>query len=101
MLLDTLGLEESKITIEKADGEAVASGKLGTGMTVLADGTRYSVAVKGDLTGEGNLNSRDLDAMMRHLTKENFLADIFAIAADLDNDNAITTKDLLALSRLY
>ncbi len=101
MLLDALGLESSKITIEKADGTAVTSGKLGTGMIVLADGTPYFVTVNGDLTGEGNVNSRDLDAVMKHLTKEKLLTDIFASAADLDKDKTITTKDLLALSRLY
>ncbi len=100
-LFDFLGLGTGDVTIKKADGRAVTSGKLGTGMIAFAGNTPYCVIVAGDLTGEGNVNSRDIDALMKHLTNENPLSDIFSKAADLDKDSIITTKDLLGLSRLY
>ncbi len=100
-LLDSVGFSSKKLHIEDTDGSAVTSGKLGTSMVIFADGTPYCVIVNGDLTGEGNVNSRDLGALMEHLTGENPLDSCFANAADINKDNAVTTKDLLALSRLY
>ena len=70
-------------------------------MTLIVKGSHYSIVVTGDLTGEGNVNSRDLDALMKHLTEEQQLTGIFISAADIDKDNMLSTKDLVLLSRLY
>ncbi len=100
-VFEYFGINSEDVILKKADGSIIASGKLSTGMTVVAEGSAYPVIVYGDLTGEGNVNSRDLDALMKHLTEEVLLSGEFETAADLDKDNIISTKDLLALARLY
>lgn len=100
-ILDYFGINSGDVIFRKADGSIITSGKLSTGMRVIAQETAYSVIVIGDLTGEGNVNTRDLDTLMKHLTEETLLKGEFAKAADLNKDNRITTKDLLKLSKLY
>lgn len=100
-LYKNLGIEKSELKVYKTDGNKVTSGSLGTGMLAEFSGKSYSLIVAGDLTGEGNINSRDLKALMNHLTDEVPLKEPYLTAADLHNDKKIDTKDLLALSKLY
>jgi len=86
----------------KADGSNINSGKLGTGATfALSTGEVITVVIYGELTGEGNVNSRDLKALLNHLSRKELLQGSFLISADLDSDGLITTKDLLMLSKMY
>lgn len=96
-----LYLDKSELTVKKQDGNYITEGKLGTGMTAQFKGMTYKIAVYGDITGEGNVNSRDLKALMEHLSGKTPLSDIYFTAADIDKDGILSTKDLLALSMLY
>lgn len=100
-LYKELGLKKADLTVCKPDGPVVDSGTLGTGMTAKFNGYTLQIIVLGDLTGEGNINSRDLKALMKHLSGESLLKGAYLEAADLYADNIVNTKDLLALSRLY
>lgn len=46
--------------VYKADGTLAKSGKLKTGFTAVIDSKTYVIAVCGDVTGEGNVNSKDV-----------------------------------------
>ncbi len=94
---------DSEITeIRKADGTVIKSGKLGTGATVkLTTGETITVVIYGEVTGEGNINSRDLKALLNHLSRKEYLSGSFLSAADADNDGEITTKDALKISLMY
>lgn len=96
-----LWLEKSELTVTKQDGSFVTEGRLGTGMTASFKGMVYKIVVYGDLTGEGNVNSRDMKALMEHLSGKAPLSGIYFTAADLDKDGCLTTMDLLAISKLY
>lgn len=88
--------------IAKADGTVIKSGKLGTGATVTFNtGECVTVIISGELTGEGNINSRDLKAILNHLSEKELLANSALIAADADKDGKITTKDALLISQMY
>lgn len=81
-----------------------ASGNIGTNNTVTFEKSgkkhTYIFIVLGDLTGEGNANSRDLYAMFGHLLYENPLISPFTISADLNGDNKISNIDLVMLARM-
>ncbi len=100
-LRKALGLTTKEITVTKPNGKIITSGKLGTGMKIEYDGlTKYTVII-GDLTSEGNINSRDLKLMMKLLSGEEAITEILSIAGDLDGNDALNTKDLLSLAKLY
>ena len=84
-------------------GKEMTSGKLGTGCRLVFSGdnnkAEYTIIVRGDLTGEGNCNSRD----------ESFIADIILgksvdravkLAADMDNNGIIDADDIVLLAKL-
>lgn len=100
-LYKTLGIDKSQLRITKPDGTSVASGKLGTGMNAKFCGKEYTIVIIGDLTGEGNINSRDLKVLMNDLSGEALLQGTFMEAADVFNDSKINTKDLLKLCNMY
>ena len=56
--------------------------------------------VKGDVTGEGNVNSRDENAMFSHLLNTQKLKGIYKLAADLNFDKKLTNADLVLISRI-
>ena len=100
-LYKELGIKKADLTVCKPDGKIVDSGTLGTGMTAKFSGYTLQIIVLGDLTGEGNINSRDLKVLMKHLNEESLLEGAYLKAADLYTDNTVNTKDLLALSKIY
>lgn len=88
--------------VRKADGRILESGKVGTGATVtLSTGETVTVIIYGELTGEGNINSRDLKAILNHLSEKELLCYPADLAADIDKDGKITTKDALKISQMY
>lgn len=93
-------LEVTRIT--KANGTDIESGKVGTATIVyFENGESMTIIIKGELTGEGNINSRDLKAILNHLCRKELLAGSFLIAADMDGDNEVTTKDALYIAKKY
>ena len=60
----------------------------------------YTFIVRGDVTGTGNVNSRDEAMMFKHLLNQEKLKGIYKLAGDLNGDKKITNADLVKLSRL-
>lgn len=88
--------------VRKADGSSVTSGKLGTGaLLLLSTEETVTVIIYGELTGEGNINSRDLTAILNHLSEKELLTGSALLAADVNKDGVITTKDALLISLMY
>lgn len=81
------------------------SGNIGTGTEVTfgkgSKTLRYTFVVKGDLTGEGNINSRDLRSMFKHLLNEENLKGAYKLAADMNNDRKISNADLVLLDKKF
>ena len=100
-LRKVLGLKSDEMVVYRVDGKVISSGRLGTGMRVLYNESEKQIVIKGDLTGEGNVNSRDLKLMMKFLTQEKTPDRLQKIAGNLDSDNTITIRDLLFLSKMY
>ena len=77
------------------------SGVLGTGAALtLTDGSKshtYTFWVCGDISGEGNINTRDITALSNYLIYKSDLTDLQLQAADFNKDNIVNTADLLSL----
>lgn len=92
-------LEIEKVT--KADGKIITNGKLGTGTVItFKTGESTVVVIPGEVTGEGNINSRDLKKILNHLSEKELLTGAFEKAADIDRDGKITTVDALLSARM-
>ena len=88
--------------IAKADGGVIESGKVGTGTRVyFENGEVITLVIFSDVTGEGNINSRDTKAILDTLVGKQSLREPFFTAADLDYNGEITTKDALIISGMY
>ena len=59
----------------------------------------FHVVIFGELTGEGNINSRDINSIYNHLLGKTSLEDYFLMAADTNHDGVVDTLDLLEISR--
>lgn len=85
-------------------GKDVTSGQVGTSMKVLLKkqsliSHEYTIVIFGDLTGEGNINSRDTVLLSNYLLGKTKLSGASLIAADVDHNNIVDTSDLLLLEK--
>lgn len=88
--------------VTKADGSIIENGKVGTGTKVHFENGEYiTLIILGEVTGEGNINSRDTRLILDVLTGKETLMEPFEIAADLDLSGDITTKDALKIAKMY
>ena len=87
------------------DGIQKTSGKCGTAMLAVfdSDDARYTfeLSVIGDITGEGNVNSRDLSLFMEYLIGTADFNGVYVTSADLSDDGKLDVKDLAMMHRMY
>ena len=78
-------------------GISVTSGKLGTGATITnnTSGDKYSIVLTGNITGEGNINSKDLNNFCDALVGNRTFSSAQAFAADVNKDKQIDLLDLM------
>lgn len=72
--------------------------KTGTILT-FSDGTKYEAVVKGDINGDGEVDSKDILRLKNDLLSRSKLNGVYFAAADLYNDNKLDAKDMLKLQR--
>ncbi len=88
-----------------AGKEISGAEKIGTGSTVIFakgdNSLEFKIIVLSDITGEGNLNSKDLTALYNYLLgKTELTEEVLKIAADLNMDGKVDTLDLLAIEKI-
>ena len=93
-----------KVQFTRYDGKIIKSGNVGTA-TIVKFYTddffiEYELSVIGDLTGEGNVNSRDKDMMFSYLLDEVNFTGVVIDSADIHKTDKIDTADLVLLLRL-
>ena len=80
------------------------SGKLRTGTIVTFSKSNskitYTFIVRGDVTGEGNVNSRDVKAVFNHLLGNEKLKGVYKLAGDMNSDKKISNSDLVRVARI-
>lgn len=86
------------LQVQNHNGITVKSGTVGTGWTITVPAGKYQTVIKGDLTGEGSINSRDHDKLIRYLfADEDFSSSAIEAAADINEDFKISCSDLYML----
>lgn len=101
---DNIRFDGYSLQLFSSSGKAVSSGRLGTGTRAVFFRGRakyeYTLILHGDLTGEGNINSRDGLALSDILIGTDDTDEITSLAADLNGDKKADLCDLLLLYRL-
>ncbi len=100
-LRKALGISKESFSAYKTDGTKLESGKLGTGMKVKYNNDEYTIIIYGELTGEGNINSRDLKLSLDFVTGKETPDKIGLLAGDVNSDGRISIKDSLLISWMY
>lgn len=91
---DLLGQE---VVAKNANGEVLsADAKLSTGCTI---NDTYTVAVLGDVNGDGEINSGDLFFTQKYLLKKIQFKEYENIACDVNKDNEINSGDLFFIQK--
>ncbi|MBQ3418012.1 MAG: dockerin type I repeat-containing protein [Ruminococcus sp.] len=79
------------------------SGNLATAMTAefySQDFLRFELCINGDITGEGNVNTKDRNALMDYLLGSWSLSGAYLYSADLNFDGTIDLLDLVLLCQM-
>lgn len=87
------------VTVYDKNGKEVTSGKLKTGYQVLINSKFCYIAVRGDITGEGNVKSNDVSLLMNDITGKTELNSVFRAASDFNYDGEYDNRDLVLISR--
>lgn len=93
------------ITLNEANSSAASlTGILKTGQelkitTPSGETETFSLAIKGDVSGDGEITILDLLKVQKHLLKASLLTDEYLVAADTSDDNEVTILDLLRIQK--
>lgn len=92
------------MTVTNHNNKIQTSGQVGTGWRIDFSGngktTSYYTVIVGDVTGEGNINSRDVSALADYILEKNDLLVYYLYAADLNSDGVCNSLDLLLLKKI-
>ena len=86
------------------NGSEKKSGNVGTAMNAVFTSDKYTftyeLSVIGDLTGEGSVNSKDLNTLMDYLIGSVDFDGVYLTSADLSNDGKADVIDSAMMKRL-
>lgn len=90
---------DGNVTFKKENGTTLADWEvLGTGTQIIyKDGTKHTIVVYGDLTGDGVVNSADLLRLRQYLLGQVNLNGAYYESARTAHSNTINSADLLKL----
>ncbi len=86
--------------IKKADGTEVTTGRIGTGYTIHVGNAVYTAIVKGEVTGDGRVDMRDVNAAMKHLQGVTPLTDVYLTAACTGTSDRPSMRDINAILKI-
>lgn len=85
------------------DGSEKTSGSVGTAMTAVFtsdnNGITFELSVIGDLTGEGNCNSRDVNIILDYLIGSADFNGVYDLSADISKDGRVNAVDAALVKR--
>ena len=86
-----------------SNGTRVTDGLIGTGMTVKvtssAGTTEFNTIVKGDVSGDGKVNTLDLLQVQKSILGQKSLTGNYSSAGDTSGDGKVNTLDLLQIQK--
>lgn len=97
--IENLKKDFPDIVIKKDGKEITGNVAIGTGYTVTTGGKTYTMVVRGDVSGDGKINSTDLLKIQKHLLAAKKLSGSYQSAADVNGDGKINSTDLLKIQK--
>lgn len=91
--------QDAKVGYMNSAWQTKTSGRISTGDIISVDDKVFQIAVYGDTTGDGILNSKDLLAIQKYILGLKKLDDVYIIASDATKDGNINSKDLLRIQK--
>ena len=92
---------DNEVTAIDKNGNEKRSGVLGTGAKLVFRGggniRSFTLVVKGDITGEGNVNSKDYNALADYLLSSDSPDSIHTMAADINGDGKVVLSDFYSI----
>lgn len=91
--------------IKNAKGEIVSEGKIATGMSVVLQDKsglpviEYKVVIRGDVSGDGKINSADALGIQRHIVESRVMEGAYLEAADINQDGRVNSLDVLYVQK--
>ena len=87
----------SDAVIKNSDGKEVTSGNIGTGFTIKANGMTYTVVKKGDVNGDGVVNSVDALIVLKQSAGIIKQDGAYSLAMDSNKDGVVNSADALLI----
>lgn len=93
---------QANVVVTNQSGSVLTDAdKIGTGSKLtISDGTStysYTIVIKGDITGDGDINSADLLKIRQYLIGTTDLNESFKDSADVNKDGKLNSADLLVI----
>lgn len=83
--------------IKKGDTVIADTANVGTGYTLTSDGKTYTIAVLGDVNGDGKVSSSDYVRVKNYILKKVTLNTEQQIAANANNDSKVSSADYVRI----
>lgn len=87
----------AKIVVKNGDKEIAKDAKIGTGYTITVDGKTYTAVVKGDVNGDGKVDSSDYVRIKNHLRKKETMSATEQLGADVTGEGNVTSSDYVKI----
>ncbi|MBE6735005.1 MAG: hypothetical protein E7563_06675 [Ruminococcaceae bacterium] len=100
VLRKTLGYTKDNFTVYKKNGSLHSQGRVGTGMTAVFDDKTYTIIVLGEVTGEGNINTREINLLLDYKVELVDLEPVQKMACDINADGEFSLQELVAIARV-
>ena len=94
-----------KLVVSSAKGEIVTDGNIATGMSVILQNNsgepviEYKVVIRGDVSGDGKINSADALGIQRHIVESRLMEGAYLEAADINQDGRVNSLDVLYVQK--
>ncbi len=88
----------AKVTITDKN-KVKKTSKLATGDIITINNTSYTISIKGDLNGDGTINSADFSRIQKHILKYSTLKNEYKAAADVNYDGNINSADFSRIQK--
>ena len=99
-LIDSLTIKNATISIKNIENKEITGNTttIGTDYKLKTNNNNvYNIIIKGDVTGDGTINSADLLKIVKYLKGTTQLTDNQKTASDCTNDSTINSADLLKI----
>ncbi len=103
--ISNIKVTNGQLSVINANGATVTSGNIATGMSaVIKDSSgkitsQYQIVVRGDINGDGKINSADALAIQRHIVESRIIKDAYLAAADINQDGRVNSLDVLYVQK--